>query len=78
MGAVITTSIITCPVCGHRSPETMPPNACQISFECPHCGEILRPKPGDCCVFCSWGSENCPPVQQGLGSCDRPSSNPQS
>ncbi|MFZ3234262.1 MAG: GDCCVxC domain-containing (seleno)protein [Stellaceae bacterium] len=27
------------------------------------CGELLRPKTGDCCVFCSYGSMPCPPVQ---------------
>ena len=26
-------------------------------------GAALRPKPGDCCVFCSYGSVPCPPVQ---------------
>jgi hypothetical protein len=24
---------------------------------------LLKPKPGDCCVFCSYGSVACPPVQ---------------
>ncbi|WP_349666169.1 GDCCVxC domain-containing (seleno)protein, partial [Sinorhizobium sp. 6-117] len=26
--------------------------------------DLLRPRPGDCCVFCSFGSVKCPPVQQ--------------
>jgi hypothetical protein len=25
---------------------------------------MLRPEPGDCCVFCSYGSVPCPPVQR--------------
>nr|WP_269146634.1 GDCCVxC domain-containing (seleno)protein [Mariprofundus ferrooxydans] len=25
---------------------------------------MLKPKPGDCCVFCSWGDLPCPPVRQ--------------
>jgi hypothetical protein len=25
---------------------------------------VLRPKPGDCCVFCSYGSVKCPPQQK--------------
>ncbi|MFN3988266.1 MAG: GDCCVxC domain-containing (seleno)protein [Rhodocyclaceae bacterium] len=29
----------------------------------------MRPKPGDCCVFCSWGTVACPPVQAGRGCC---------
>ncbi|HUI14031.1 MAG TPA: GDCCVxC domain-containing (seleno)protein [Xanthobacteraceae bacterium] len=45
----------------------MPLNACQITYHCTGCGEILRPRPGDCCVFCSYGSVPCPPVQAGSG-----------
>jgi hypothetical protein len=45
--------------------ETMPTDACQFFYECEHCKAMLRPKPGDCCVFCSYGSVKCPPVQQG-------------
>jgi len=32
-------------------------------YECTGCGHLLRPNPGDCCVFCSFGSEKCPPQQ---------------
>jgi hypothetical protein len=38
---------------------------------------MLRPKPGDCCVFCSYGSVPCPPIQAersgetGAASCCR-------
>ena len=46
-------SIITCPDCGHRQTETMPTDACQFFYDCRGCGALLRPKPGDCCVFCS-------------------------
>ncbi|WP_430623644.1 GDCCVxC domain-containing (seleno)protein [Marivirga lumbricoides] len=24
---------------------------------------MLKPKEGDCCVYCSYGSAPCPPVQ---------------
>lgn len=30
----------------------------------PQCGEQLRPRPGDCCVYCSYGSVHCPAVQR--------------
>jgi hypothetical protein len=56
-------STLTCPECGHRKQETMPVDACQFYYECSGCGALLRPKPGDCCVFCSYGSVKCPPVQ---------------
>jgi hypothetical protein len=57
------TSTITCPSCGHSASEVMPTDACMIVYECSGCGERLRPKPGDCCVFCSYGSVSCPPIQ---------------
>ncbi|MEZ5831850.1 MAG: GDCCVxC domain-containing (seleno)protein [Dongiaceae bacterium] len=57
-------STITCPACGHRSNEAMPTDFCQYFYECKGCGTLLRPDQGDCCVFCSFGSVPCPPVQQ--------------
>ena len=56
-------SELTCPQCGHRREETMPQDACLFFYECLGCGELLRPNAGDCCVFCSFGSVPCPPVQ---------------
>lgn len=56
-------STITCPHCGHRATEAMPTDACQVVYDCPKCGATLRPQAGDCCVFCSYGSVPCPPVQ---------------
>lgn len=64
-------STITCPECGHREPETMPTELCQIYYQCKGCGALLRPNPGDCCVYCSFGTVPCPPIQKtrrmGLG-----------
>lgn len=56
-------SVITCPHCGHAQRETMPIDACQFFYDCKGCGAALRPKAGDCCVFCSFGSVKCPPKQ---------------
>ena len=58
-------SRLTCPQCGHTETLTMPVDACQWFHDCPGCGAVLRPLPGDCCVFCSFGSVACPPVQAG-------------
>ena len=58
-------STITCPHCGHRTKETMPTDACLFFFDCPACNARLKPKKGDCCVFCSYGSVACPPIQTG-------------
>lgn len=56
-------SVLTCPACGFRKGELMPTDACQFFYDCTKCGTLLRPQPGDCCVFCSFGSVPCPPVQ---------------
>lgn len=59
----VLSSIIKCPSCGHQKEETMPTDACLYFYECQSCHATLRPKPSDCCVFCSYGSVKCPPVQ---------------
>jgi len=56
-------SIITCPACNFKKEEIMPTESCLIFYECENCHLVLRPKQGDCCVFCSYGSEKCPPMQ---------------
>ena len=59
----VTESVITCPKCGVKRQETMPTDARLFFYQCIGCGERLRPKAGDCCVFCSYGSVKCPPMQ---------------
>lgn len=72
MSAVNLISTLTCPHCGHCKTETMPTDACQWFYECEKCHEVLKPQPDDCCVFCSYGSVPCPPIQTGhCSSCDR-------
>jgi hypothetical protein len=72
---MILQSLITCPNCGTTKSETMPTDACQFFYKCTGCGTMLRPKSGDCCVFCSFGSVPCPPIQAeragqtGVASC---------
>jgi hypothetical protein len=63
MRELVLDSILTCPECGHGKRETMPTDTCLYFYECEHCQALLRPKPGDCCVLCSFGSVTCPPVQ---------------
>lgn len=62
-------SVVTCPHCGHTAEETMPTNACLFFYDCPACHARLKPQPGDCCVFCSYGSVRCPPIQAGAPCC---------
>lgn len=67
--AVTLTCVLTCPECNHQHVEQMPTDACTYFYECTHCHAMLKPKAGDCCVFCSYGSVQCPPKQQPGTSC---------
>ncbi|WP_105189388.1 GDCCVxC domain-containing (seleno)protein [Pseudoalteromonas sp. T1lg48] len=69
MDNVILESVITCPVCGAKKQETMPTDACQYYYECSSCHTLLKPLPGDCCVYCSFGTVKCPPIQQDGACC---------
>ncbi len=66
--AIVLESTLTCPHCGHSKTERMPTDACQWFYECEQCHQVLRPKAGDCCVYCSYGTVPCPPIQQSRGS----------
>jgi hypothetical protein len=67
-------STITFPHCEHKAAEIMPTDACVGFYSCKGCGKTLRPKHGHCCVFCSYGSVPCPPIQTNiraaLGKCE--------
>lgn len=63
-------STLICPHCGNQAEEAMPIDACQFFYDCKGCGARLKPLAGDCCVFCSYGSVPCPPIQEsGKDSC---------
>lgn len=66
---IILKSEITCPECGHKKEENMPEDACAFFYECENCKVVLKPKPGDCCVYCSFGTIACPPIQMGEKCC---------
>ena len=51
---------INCPICGHAEIATMPSDRCLFFYKCPGCAVILKPKRGDCCVFCSYADRPCP------------------
>jgi hypothetical protein len=56
---------LTCPACRQVSVEEMPLDACLYFYDCPRCGVRLKPRAGDCCVFCSYADVPCPPKQSG-------------
>jgi hypothetical protein len=62
-------SEITCPNCGHKKVEDMPTNACQFFYECENCKKGLKPNVGDWCVYCSYGTVACPPIQENKSCC---------
>ena len=68
---ILLKSTITCPVCKHEKTEVMPTDACQWFYECIECKTLLKPLKGDCCVFCSYGTVACPPIQEGTDCCSQ-------
>lgn len=63
---IITVSTIRCPECGFTRQEDIPENSCLWYYTCLGCGTLLRPLEKDCCVFCSYGTFKCIPVQKGI------------
>lgn len=72
MARLILESALTCPHCASTTTEVMPLDACVYFHECGSCHLLIRPKAGDCCVFCSYGSVKCPPIQEGDSCCSAP------
>jgi hypothetical protein len=69
MADLVLESVLTCPHCRHAKRERMPTDACVFFYECERSKVLLRPKAGDCCVFCSFGSVRCPPMQHDGDCC---------
>lgn len=46
-----------------KKQEVMPTDACSWFYECESCKVLLKPLENDCCVYCSYGSVPCPPIQ---------------
>ncbi len=66
---ILLESVITCPNCSYKKTELMPEDACVYFYNCENCKVRLQPEKGDCCVFCSYGSIKCPPIQVGKNCC---------
>lgn len=54
---------LTCPYCHFIQEVTTPTDVCQQVYKCVQCGEMLKPKEGDYCMFCSFADSKCPPKQ---------------
>lgn len=59
-------STLRCPHCGKRSFDQMPAHASVFFYDCPRCTQVLKPRNGICCVYCSYGDVPCPPRQRGV------------
>lgn len=62
-------SILTCPNCNSKTEEDMPLDSCEYFYECSQCKMVIKPKHGDCCVYCSYGTIPCPPIQKNNSNC---------
>jgi hypothetical protein len=69
MTNIVLSSTLTCPNCEYEKTEIMPTDACQYFYECENCKQVLKPKIGDCCVYCSYGTVACPPIHENGVSC---------
>ena len=65
MQDLVLDSILECPNCHFMKKEKMPTDYCLFFYECTNCNTKLKPLKGDCCVFCSYGTVPCPPIQEG-------------
>lgn len=56
-------SKILCPNCGHEKEEVMMLDACQYTYACENCKSILKAAQVGYCIFCTFGSTECPQAQ---------------
>jgi hypothetical protein len=54
-----TVATLVCPFCQAKQRVKMPTTYCQFFYECAVCHKVMRPKPGDCCAFCSYADTKC-------------------
>lgn len=48
-----------------KKEEIMPIDAYQFFYDCENCKTLLKPKRGDCCVYCSYGIVKCRRIKIG-------------
>jgi hypothetical protein len=64
MDDISDSSLVTCPNCAYQKKEKLPSEYCLLALDCDSCGETMHPADGDCCVFCTHGTHNCPSMQE--------------
>ncbi|HRQ42099.1 MAG TPA: GDCCVxC domain-containing (seleno)protein [Chloroflexota bacterium] len=66
MEKIINHARITCPFCGFGEMLEIPADYCLFFHRCANCNMLLKPTPGDCCVFCSYGNTLCIPKRRDM------------
>ncbi|WP_370629127.1 GDCCVxC domain-containing (seleno)protein [Polynucleobacter sp. 15G-AUS-farblos] len=61
-------SKITCPHCNATEVLSIPKGSSQHLYRCMMCSAILKPKSGDCCIFCSFGDLDCSSAERNLAA----------
>ena len=61
-------STITCPHCSATETLEITKGYSLHLYRCFACGGILKPKSGDCCIFCSFSDLDCSSAEQNLAS----------
>ncbi|MGZ3898857.1 MAG: GDCCVxC domain-containing (seleno)protein [Bacteroidia bacterium] len=59
-------SVVKCPICKYKKEIIMPTYSSIVLYECEECNARLKPRPEECCIFCSYGSVPCPNTQKGM------------
>jgi hypothetical protein len=57
------TSTITCPACSETVTHTMSTESVKKVYHCQKCLTWVAAKHGDHCIYDSYGSTKCPPLQ---------------
>jgi len=60
---VIYKTDMTCPGCGCINTKSMRLEVIEKTYSCPSCQKAYTKKPGSCCIYCSYGDDNCPVIQ---------------
>ncbi|WP_305848976.1 GDCCVxC domain-containing (seleno)protein [Polynucleobacter sp. MG-6-Vaara-E2] len=61
-------STVTCPHCEASETLLLQSGSTHHFYRCRSCSAILKPKSGDCCILCSFGSSDCSAPEQNLAA----------
>ncbi len=60
---------LACPQCRTQIATSIAHSACVVSHPCSNCGMIIRPRPGEGCIFSSYGNGNLHRNTSNLSRC---------